>query len=323
MITIRWHSPSILIALLVTPFTVTNAQEYPNKVIRIVVPFPPASASDVLARSLGQSITRLTGQNVVIDNRPGANGVIAGTNVAKSAPDGYTFMIGTHTTHAANRWLFKNVPYDADNDFQPVTALAKGWAFLVVNAKSPVKNVAALIDKAKQAPDTVTYGGGGATSRISVEQFAQSSGIKVIYVNYKGNPQAVQDLLAGTLDFLITDSTSAMPHIKNGTLRALAFSGAQRSPTLPDVPTLDEAGVKGYDYYYWQAAYVAAKTPEPIVNKLNDILRKAMDTEVVKAYLSTNGVVSFLSTPQELARFQKEQSDVMGKIIRAAGIEPQ
>lgn len=311
----------LVAALMAAPFVAARAKDYPVKPIRIVAPFPAGSATDGLARALGQAITELTGQNVIVDNKPGANGIIAGESVVSAPPDGYTMLIGTHTTHAANSWLLKTVPYDAAKDFQPVTALARGWSFLIVNANSPVKSVQDLIEKAKQAPDTVTYGGGGATSRISVEQFAQMTGIKLVYVAYRGNPPAVQDLMGGQIDFMITDSTTALPQIRSGKLRALAFTAAERSPLAPDVPTMNQAGVKGYDSSYWQAAYLPAKTPEAIVEQLNALLHKASKRDVVKNYLKANGVVSFLSTPQELAKFQAEQSKIMGKIIRDAGIE--
>lgn len=318
---LRWLG--LAAALVALPFSPANAQEYPSKVVRIVVPFPAGSATDGLARVIGQSMQKLTGQSVVVDNRSGANGMFAGDNIARSAPDGYSFLIGTHTTQSANRWLFKNMPYDARKDFQPVTALAKGWALLVVNAKSPIKSVKELVEKAKNAPGTVTYGGGGATSRIAVEQFAQSAGIKVSYVAYRGNPQAVQDLLGGQLDFVIVDTPTVLSQVEAGLLRALAFTGAERSPMVPNVPTIAEAGIKGYEYYYWQAAYLPAHTPEPIVKKLNEILHKASESDIVKNHLRTTGVVPFLTTPQELARFQEEQAESMGKVIREAGIEPQ
>ncbi len=318
---LRWFG--LAMALVALPVAPTNAQGYPNKLIRIVAPFPPGSATDAMARMLGQGITEVTGQNVIVENRPGASGVLAGDNVAKSQPDGYTILFGTHTTHAANRWLLTQMPFDPVKDFEPVSGLAKGWFFLVVNPKSPIKNVKDLIDKANNAPGTMTYGGGGAGSRVSVEQFAQMEKLKFVYVPYRGNLEAIHDLLGGRLDFMIADTTTALPQIKSGGLRAVAFTGSKRSPLVPDVPTFDEEGVKGYEASYWQAIYVPAKTPVPIVNELNALIHKAMTLDRVKIFLNTVGVVSFLTTPQYLAVFQEEQSEIIGKIIRDAGIEPQ
>jgi len=313
---------SLRVALITSPLAAAHAQGYPDKLITIVVPFPAGSATDTLARTVGKGITELSGQNVVVQDLPGANGVLAVEKVAKSRPDGYTILLGTHTTQSANQWLLKNMPYDPVKDFEPVSALAKGWSFLLVNPKSPIKSVDDLVAKAKKAPGTLTYGGGGATSRVSVEMFAQRKGLKFLYVGYKGNSDAINDLIGGRLDFMISDMVTALPQIKAGRLRALAFTGTKRSPSAPNVPTFNEAGVPGYEHTYWQAVYVPSGTPATVVTKLNTLLHKAMELDTAKKYLKTNGLARFLTTPEELAKFQQEQTKMIGEVVRRAGIEP-
>lgn len=305
------------------PFAASHAQDYPDKPLRVVVPFGAGSATDGLARAIGEGITKQTGQTVVVDNRPGANGIIAAENVARSSPDGYSILFGTHTTNAANPWLYKKLPYDPVKDFEPVSALARGYSFLVVNPKSPAKSLGDLVEMAKRAPGTLTYGAGGASSRVSVELFAQMAGIKLVYVAYKGNPLAVNDLVGGHIDLMITDSATGISHIKGGTLRALAVTSTTRSALAPDVPTFDEAGVKGYENSYWFAAYLPAGTPSPISTKLNRILLDAVKRDSAQRYFATTGLVGFTTTPEELARFQAEQSRILGDVIRGAGIEPE
>lgn len=309
--------------LLSVPFAACHPQDYPEKPLRIVVPFGAGSATDGLARAVGEGVTKQTGQTIVVDNRPGANGIIAAENVAKSPRDGYSILFGTHTTNAANRWLYKKLPYDAAKDFAPVSALARGWSFLVVNPKSSAKSLEDLIDMAKRAPGTLTYGAGGASSRVSVELFAQMAGIKLVYVAYKGNPLAVNDLVGGHIDFMITDSATGLPHIKGGTLRALAYTSLTRSALAPDVPTFDEAGVKGYENSYWFAAYLPAGSPAPIIGKLNQMLVDAVKGETARRYFESTGLVGFTTTPEGLARFQGEQSKILGDVIRGAEIEPE
>lgn len=313
----------LAVALLAAPLFAGHAQDYPDKPLRVVVPFGAGSATDGLARAVGEGIAKQTGQNVIVDNRPGANGIIAAENVAKSSSDGHSILFGTHTTHAANPWLYKKLPYDPVKDFEPVSALARGWSFLVVHPKSPARTLGDLIEMAKRAPGTLTYGAGGASSRVSVELFAQMAGIKLVYVAYKGNPLAVNDLVAGHIDLMITDSATGLPQIKAGALRALAYTGPMRSPLAPDVPTFDEAGVKGYENSYWFAAYLPAGSPAPIVGKLNKILVEAARGEAAKRYFASTGLVGFTTAPDGLARFQAEQSKILGEVIRGAGIDPE
>ena len=298
------------------------AQTFPEKAITFVVPFAAGTATDQLARALGTAVTEATRQPVVIDNKAGASGFIASQAVARAAPDGYTVLITTNTTHAANEHLFRKLPYDPVKDFAPVTALGKGGQIMVVNPSFPAKTVAEFVALAKKDPGKYTFGSGSSSSRMAGELLQQMASIKLLNVPYKSNTLAVTDLLGGQIDMMITDSATGLPQVKAGKLRALGYSGAKRSPLAPDVPTIDEAGVKGYEMGYWFAAYVPAKTPAAIVARLNGLLADAAKSDSANAaFYGPTGTDLFTTSPQELGRFQAAESQKWGRIVNAAGIE--
>ena len=297
------------------------AQAFPAKPVTFLVPFAAGSATDQLARALGQSITEQTKQAVVVDNKAGASGMIAAQAAARAAPDGYTVLITSNTTHAANGHLYKRLPYDAVKDFAPVTGLGKGGHVLVVNATSTYKAVVDLIAAAKKSPGKLSFGSGSSSSRVAGELFKQLSGTDLLHVPYKSNPLAITDLLGGQIDLMITDTSTGVPQIRAGKLRALGYSTTKRSTQLPDVPTLDEAGVKGYDMGYWFAAYVPAGTPAPIVAKLNELLQRGVKSAAAKVFFDNAGSEPWITTPDELAKFQAAETLKWGKVIKAAGIE--
>jgi len=297
------------------------AQAYPAKPITFIVPFAAGSATDQLARALGQSITADTKQAVVVDNKAGASGMLGAQSVAKAAPDGYTVLIATNTTHAANEHLYKKLPYDPMKDFAPVTALAKGGQILVVNASSPYKTVGDVLAKAKAEPGKLSFGSGSASSRVAGELFKQMGHVDLLHVPYKSNPLAITDLLGGQIDLMITDTATGVPQVKAGKLRALGASTAQRLALLPDLPTIDEAGVKGYDMSYWFAAYVPAGTPAAVVQRLRELLVKGTASAAVKTFFDNGGSVPFTTTPEGLAKFQVSETEKWGRVIKAAGIE--
>jgi len=310
-------------AAALTAWTLTAAAEYPEKTITFIVPFAAGSATDQLARALGQELGAGTKQAVVIDNKPGASGFIAAQFVAKAAPDGYTVFITTNTTHAANEHLYKTLPYDPVQDFAPVTALGRGGQILVVNENVPAKTVGELIALAKAKPGQISFGSGSSSSRVAGELFQQMAHVKLLHVPYKSNPQALSDLIGGQIQMMITDMATGLPQLKAGKLRALGVSGLTRSPLAPDVPTIDEAGVKGYEMSYWFAAYVPAKTPPAVIAKLHDLLVAATKGAPAKAFYVSTGTDVFTSTPEELAKFQRDEAQKWGRIIKAAGIEPE
>ncbi len=297
--------------------------EFPDKPIRFVVPFAAGSATDQLARAVGQALTVDTKVSVVVDNKPGANGFIAAADVAKAAPDGYTVLISTNTTHAANEHLFKKLPYDPVKDYTPLTALGRGGQIMVVNPQVPAKTVGEFIALAKKQPGKLSFGSGSSSSRIAGELFQQMAHVELLHVPYKSNPLAITDLLGNQIQMMITDTATGLPQVKSGKLRALGVSGKARSPLAPDVPTIDEAGVKGYEMSYWFAAYAPAGTPQPVVSKLNALLVKAARSETAATFYQSTGTEVFTSTPAELARFQAQESAKWGRIIKAANIQPE
>lgn len=296
---------------------------YPEKPITFVVPFAAASATDQLARALGQSVTAQTKQAVVVDNKAGASGMLAAQQAARAPADGYTVLITTNTTQAANQHLYKKLAYDPVKDFAPVTGLGKGGQVMVVRADAPFKTVADVVAKAKQQPGKLSFGSGSSSSRVAGEMFQQLSGTEILHVPYKSNPQALTDLMGGQFDFMITDTATGLPQVKAGKLKALGYSTQKRSPLLPEVPTIHEAGVPGYDMGYWFAAYVPAGTPQPVVARLNELLTQAAKSAEAKAFFESSGVEAWTTTPDELAKFQAAETQKWGKVIKAARIDPE
>jgi tripartite-type tricarboxylate transporter receptor subunit TctC len=299
------------------------AQDYPSKPITFVVPFAAGSATDQLARALGQAVSTATKQPVVVENKGGASGMIAAQQVARSAPDGYTVLITTNTTHAANQHLYRKLPYDAVKDFAPVAGLGKGGQVLVVRADAPYRNVADLLAAAKKQPGKLSFGSGSSSSRVAGEMLKQLAGVDLMHVPYKSNPLAITDLLGGQIDLMITDTSTGVPQVKSGKLRALGYSTTRRSPQLPDVPTLAEAGVKGYDMGYWFAAYAPAGTPQAVVATLNRLLSDAVHSPGARSFFEMSGSEGWTASPQELAAFQAAETRKWGQVIQAAGIQPE
>ena len=299
------------------------AAQYPDKPITFVVPFAAGSATDQLARALGQEVTKITKQPVVVDDKPGASGFIGAEIVKKAAPDGYTVFITTNTTHAANQHLYKKIPYDPVADYVPVTGLGKGGQIMIVNLATPAKNVQEFIALAKAQPGKISFGSGSSSSRVAGEMFQQLAGVELLHVPYKSNPLAINDLLGGQINMMITDTATGLPQVKGGKVRALAVSTSRRSPLTPELPTIDEAGVKGYDMGFWFAAYVPANTPPAVVNKLHDVLVEATKGSAMQNFYATTGTDPFTTTPAELGKFQVAESDKWKTIIKKAGIEPE
>jgi len=241
--------------------------------------------------------------------------------VKKAAPDGYTVFITTNTTHAANEHLFKKLPYDAVKDYLPVTALGKGGQIMIVNMNLPAKSVGEFIALAKAQPGKISFGSGSSSSRVAGEMLQQMAGIELLHVPYKSNPLAINDLLGGQINMMITDMATGLPQVKGGKVRALAVSTTKRSPLVPDIPTIDEAGVKGYDMGFWFAAYVPANTPAAVVNKLHDVLVQATKGTAMQQYYANTGTDLFVTSPGELAKFQFAESEKWKNIIKKAGIE--
>jgi tripartite-type tricarboxylate transporter receptor subunit TctC len=297
------------------------AQAYPDKPITFVVPFAAGSATDQLARALGQAVTEQAKQAVVVDNKPGANAFIGAQAVAKAPKDGYTLLITTNTTHAANEHLFRKLPYDPVKDFEPVALLSKGAQILVVNNDVPAHSVQDLVKLAKASPGKLSFGYGSSSSRIAGELFKQMTGTYIVGIPYRSNPPAVSDLIGGQIQFMITDMATGLPQVKAGKVRGLGVSTTKRTPLAPELPTISESGVKGYEMSFWFAAYVPAGTPAPVVARLNEILSRANHSPTVSNFYAQNGFETLAGSPEDLRKFQAAESDKWRKIITSAGIE--
>ncbi len=298
-----------------------HAQEFPNRPITFVVPFGPGSATDQLARAIGQGVTDLAGVTVVIENKPGASAMIGASDVARSQPDGYRVLITTNTSHAANPHLYKTLSYDPVKDFEPITLLGTGGQIMVVNPKSEAKSVADFLRMAKENPGKLSFGSGSSSSRVAGELLQQMAGIELLHVPYKSNPLGITDLLGGQIDMMISDMATGLPQARSGGLRALGVTTPERSPLAPEVPTIAEAGVPGYEMGYWFGAYVPAGTPSDVVQRLHELLTGATKQPAAVQFYETTGTRPVISTPEELAEFQRQETDKWGEVIQKAGIE--
>jgi len=313
----------MIAALSACAFATAAAQTYPAKPVTIIIGSSPGSTTDGLARALGAEITKQTGQPVIVDSRAGASGGIAAQAVARAAPDGHTLFMTTNTTQAANPHLFKKIAYDPMKDFAPVALLVKGYLLLVVNPAVKATNVQELITLARKEPGKLSFGEGSSSARVATELLTQMAGIQLNHVPYKANPPAVIDLVSGQTDLMTVDLTTSLPQVKAGKLRALGVTSPKRSTLAPNVPTVAESGLPGYEAGYWNALYAPAATPAAVVRRLNELVLHAMAAEGVKRFVEQNGMEVALSTPEELASFQQAEFDRWGRIIKAANIQPE
>jgi tripartite-type tricarboxylate transporter receptor subunit TctC len=309
-------------AALALASALAHPQTFPERPITFVVPFAAGAATDQLARAVAAAVATAGKQPVLVENRPGANGFLGVQFVAKAPADGYTVLITTNSTQAVNEHLFKKLPYDPVADFAPITALGRGGQFMVVKPSFPARTVGEFIALARKDPGKYSFGEGSSQSRVGVEMLQQMAGIKLLHVPYKANAQSLTELLGGQIDMMMADATLAVPRIKAGTVHALGFSGEQRSPLAPDVPTIAEAGVPGYEMGYWFAAYAPAKTPLPVIKRLNELLVAAAKSEAAHAaFYAKTGTEILTTSPEGLALYQRDESRKWGRIVKAAGIE--
>ena len=297
------------------------AQQYPAKSIRMVVPFPPGGFSDVFARIIGGKIHESWGQLVVVDNRPGAGGNIGADIVAKSPPDGYSLVMGTIGTHAINATLFTRLPYDPIRDFAPVAFVVGADGLLVVHPSLPVKSTKELIALARSKPGALTYAsaGAGTTSHLAGELFKSMTKVDITHVPYKGNVPAITDLLSGQTAMLFATLPTVLPQVQANRLRPLAVLGATRSSALPAMPTLAEAGLKGFEVSNWTGVFAPAGTPAAIVAKLNAEIVRIMRLREVQERLPKQGLTFTPGSPQQFAVFVKSERDKWGALVKAVG----
>ena len=297
-----------------------NAQSYPNKPVRVVVPYPPGGPTDIVARVLFQQVSEATGQQFLVDNRAGAGGNIGAEIVAKSPADGYTLLIGT-TAHAINMSLFKNLSYDVQKDFAPVSLLTQGPLVLVAHPQFPANSIKEVIELAKSKSGGLNFAssGNGQSTHLSAELFNTMAGIKMSHVPYKGSAPALTDVMSGQVDVMFDTTLSAMPFVKAGKLKALGLTSPVRSPAAPDVPTIAESGLPGYEVFAWNGVFVPAGTPKAIIQQLNDQIRKALLLPQVKDKFSAQGFAASWNSPENFGVFVKNEVDKWTRTVKASG----
>jgi tripartite-type tricarboxylate transporter receptor subunit TctC len=298
------------------------ADSWPARHVRIIVPFVPGGATDVIARVIGNRLSQAWGQQVVVENRGGAGANIGAQAAAQSDPDGYTLYI-TSVPHATNRFLYSSLGYDPVDDFAPVTLICTQSNIMVVPNSSPARSVFEFIAHAKSNPGKISYGSGGIGTSVHLcgELFKRRAGIEMTHVPYRGAAPALQDVIAGRLDVIFDNITASLPQVQNGTVRGLAVTAARRVAAAPELPTIAEAGVPGFDVSTWFALFVPAKTPHAILDRINADAVAALGHPMVKERLEQFGATLVGSTPQELAAFLKAEMDRWGPVIREAKIK--
>ena len=308
-------------ALLAWPIDQVYAA-YPERLVRIVVPFAPGGGTDVIARALAQEMEKDLRQSVIIENKPGAGTIIGTQAVATSEPDGYTLLIGTFA-NAVNPSLYAKLPYEPHKDFAPVALVARSYNIVVVNAKSQLRTIPDLITAAKADPEKLSYGtyGTGTSAHLAGELFKSLAKVNLTTVPYKGASPAITDLLGGQIQVMFTTVASAASLIEAGQLRALAVTSAERSPAFPDLPTVAEAGVQGYAAESWYGLFAPAKTPPEIIERLNRSAAKAVQSETFKRLSASEGLVLVASPPDALERYFHEQEVRWRQVIQDAGIK--
>ena len=311
-----------LAALLLAIVSITAAWAlYPERTIRIVVPFAPGGGTDVVARTLAQEMAKVLGVSVIIENKPGAGTIIGTQAVAASAADGYTLLMGTFS-HAVNSSLSANLPYDPHRDFAPVAMIARSFNIVVVNPKSSLRSIADLIAGAKANPDRLTYGtfGVGTSAHLAGELFKDMAKINLTAVPYKGAAPALTDLISGQIDVMFTTVASAASLVESGQLRAIAVTSAERSPAFPHLPTVSEAGVPGYTAESWYGLFAPAGTPAVIIDRLNKAAALAVQSEACKRLGANEGLVMVARPPEELDRYVRGEEARWRRVIQDAGI---
>jgi tripartite-type tricarboxylate transporter receptor subunit TctC len=312
--------PAVLLVLAVA-VSAASAEPYPSQRLTLIVPFPPGSATDGVTRHLAESIRVATNVSVIVENKPGADGNLAALAVLKAEPDGYTAFVTTNSTQAANISLFNSLPYDPKADFAPVAGIMTIPMMLTVKSDFPATSVAEFVELAKQRRKPLSFGSGNTSSRGAAELFRFREGIELQHVPYRGMPQALTDLMGGQIDCVFADPASAQGLVQDGKLRALAVTSSKRIETMPNLPTIAESGLPGYELNAWVGVFVRANTPPEIVARLNSLVTEFVNSAEAKNYLTTVGATPFPSTPQELAAFQETDTRRWAEIVEAAKIE--
>jgi tripartite-type tricarboxylate transporter receptor subunit TctC len=317
------HKTAVVITALLTAPAAFAADGYPSRPLRMIVPFPPGGGTDIMARMVGQRLTDAFGVQVVVDNRGGAGGIIGTDLAARATPDGHTMMIGSVSTICLNAALHKKLPFDSEKDLAPISLVASTPSLLVVGNNVAAKSVKELIALAKAKPGQLHYAtpGSGSSSHLGSELFKQAAGVDIQHVPYKGTGPAVTDLVSGQVAMFITNMPSVLPMVKANRLRALAVTSLTRTSLMPELPTVAESGIPGFEVIVWYGVFAPAATPRPIVARLHQEISKLATQQDVKDRLALQGAEVITSTPEELARRVRDDLAKWGKIVRASGIK--
>lgn len=311
----------IAIATLAGALGSADAQTYPERLIRLIVPFPAGSATDIEARFLADRVGPMLGQKILVENKPGANSNLGAQEAARAAPDGYTLYLATNSSHSANVHLYNKLPFDPVADFAPIARLTRNPLVLVVNSSFPAKDLKEFIAHAKANSGKLNYGTGNTGSLAAAHLVKSMAGFEAVKVAYQGTPAAITDLLGGRIEFVVTDVAVTREFISAGTLRALGVTTSVPVFSLPNVPTIAEAGLPGYNFAAWSGLFAPAGTPAAIVEKLNRAFVDVMNSAEAKTFFATIGLEPDTSTPDGLAAHVKEQTELWGKIVKEAAIE--
>ena len=308
-------------ALLAIPAGAPLAQAYPAKPVRMVVPFPAGGATDIVGRLVAQKLSEAWGQQVIVDNRGGAGGTIGSDIAAKSAPDGYTILVATSSTHAIAPSLYSKLSYDPVRDFAPVTLMANATILLAVHPSVPARNVRELIALAKKQPKALSFAssGNGGISHLIGEQFKSMAGIQMLHVPYKGDTPALVDLVSGQVSLMFGTAVSFLPYVKGGRLKALAVTNPKRSPSVPDIPTVAESGLPGFEALQWFGIFAPAGTPKDIVARLNGEIVKILRLPDVRDRLAGLGADVVGNSPEQFAAFQKADAAKWARVVKESG----
>jgi tripartite-type tricarboxylate transporter receptor subunit TctC len=298
-----------------------SAQQYPNRAIRFVVPYAPGGSTDIVARILAQKLSDAMGQQVVVDNRPGAGGSIGADVVAKSPPDGYTMVTAVTGIMAINQFLYRKLPFDPEKDLAPVTQVGSLPLILVVHPSLPAKNVREFIAIAKAKPGQLNYGssGVGTATHMTTELFKSMAGVDLVHIPYKGSGQVMGDVIGGQLALIFDQIVSSLPHVQGGKLRMLAITSAKRFPSLPDLPTIAEAGVPGYESISWAGVAVPAGTPKEIIARLHAEIVKVLATSEIRERFLRDGIETVGSTPEQFTEHIRRERIKWAKVVRDSG----
>jgi len=319
-----WNKWIAFVALAVsTALTPAHAQNYPTRAITLVIPFAPGGSTSIVGRGIADKMSELLGEKVVVDNRPGAGGTVGTKAVARSEPDGYTLVLGYTGTLAIGPSLYKNVGYDPRKDFAPIGMIGNAPNSLVVHPSFPAKTVAELIAYAKANPGKVSFGsaGAGTASHITGEYFARTAGITLVHIPYKGTGPALTDLLGGHIPMAFAPIPASHPSVTAGSLRALAVTSTTRSGLLPEVPTMIEAGLQGFDASLYYGLAAPAGTPRPIIDRLNKALRDALASNEVKKQLGNDGTEITPGTPEDYVDFIDKDEKKWSQLVKASGVQ--